>query len=242
MQSRDPIHVLRRKAKLLSRHRFLPLHAALDAIAAEEGYRTWSLLVSRCGQQQKPAVQFLRALKPGDLALIAARPRQGKTLMGLEMLMASASAGRSCAFFTLEYTTRDVIDRLQALGADFERLNDALRVDCSDTIDAEHIMETLSCSSAGTVAVVDYLQLLDQKRDREPLATQVTALRSFARSRGLALVFLSQIDRSYDASVKPLPDAQDIRLPNPLDLGLFDWMCFLQNGDMSISRTGTDRR
>lgn len=55
-------------------------------------------------------------------------------------------------------------------------------------------------------------------------------LRAFARARGLTVAFLSQIDRRYDPTVKALPDLEDIRLPNPLDLGLFDKACFLGNG------------
>ena len=47
---------------------------------------------------------------------------------------------------------------------------------------------------------------------------QVRALKSFARDKGVIVVFISQIDRSYDPTVKPCPDLDDVRLPNPLDL------------------------
>ena len=59
---------------------------------------------------------------------------------------------------------------------------------------------------------------------------QVRALKAFARERGATLVFISQIDRSYDPSKKPCPDLEDVRLPNPLDLKLFDKTCFLNDG------------
>lgn len=80
--------------------------------------------------------------------------------------------------------------------------------------------------------MIDYLQLLDQKREDPELMVQIRALRSFARERGLVLVFISQVDRSYDASRKPFPDLDDVRLPNPLDLSLFDKMCFLNKGEI----------
>lgn len=80
--------------------------------------------------------------------------------------------------------------------------------------------------------VIDYLQLLDQKRENPELMPQVRKLKSFARDRGLILVFISQIDRSYDPSKKPCPDISDVRLPNPLDLSLFDKTCFLNNGEI----------
>ena len=61
---------------------------------------------------------------------------------------------------------------------------------------------------------------------------QVRMLRAFARDRGLVLVFISQVDRSYDPTRKPFPDIGDVRLPNPLDLSLFDKTCFLNSGEI----------
>ena len=86
----------------------------------------------------------------------------------------------------------------------------------------------------GTLVVVDYLQLLDQKRENPELMVQVRALQSFARDRGLIFVFISQIDRSYDPLKKPCPDLEDVRLPNPLDLSLFTKTCFLNNGEVQF--------
>jgi replicative DNA helicase len=95
-------------------------------------------------------------------------------------------------------------------------------------------MQTLASTPRGTLVIIDYLQLLDQKRENPPLADQVRALKAFAKDRGLVIVFISQIDRSYDPSKKPYPDIQDVRLPNPLDLKLFSKTCFLSNGDLRI--------
>jgi replicative DNA helicase len=82
------------------------------------------------------------------------------------------------------------------------------------------------------LVVVDYLQLLDQKRGNPELMVQVRALQAFARQRGLIVVFISQIDRRYDPTVKACPDLEDVRLPNPVDLGLFSKTCFLNNGEV----------
>ena len=46
-------------------------------------------------------------------------------------------------------------------------------------------------------------------------------------ARGLLVAFLSQIDRAHDLTARPYPDLRDVRLPNPLDLRLFDKACFL---------------
>jgi replicative DNA helicase len=80
------------------------------------------------------------------------------------------------------------------------------------------------------LVVIDYLQLLDQKRQHPDLAEQVQRLKRFALERQLIVLCLSQIDRSYDPAQRPWPGMSDVRLPNPLDLGLFTRTCFLNQG------------
>lgn len=225
-----PIHQLKRKARLMSRAERIPLHAALDRIAAAEGYRSWSLLTAK-----QPGMTSVRALWPllesGDLVLIAGRPGQGKTLASLALLAEAMRAGRRGVFLTLEYTPADVLSRLRAINIEPNDFAGLFDCDCSDAISADYIVARLADAPRGTVAVVDYLQLLDQRRDTPELALQVSALKVFARERGLILVFLSQVDRSYEGSGKPFPEIVDIRLPNPLDLSLFDRTCFVNRGE-----------
>ncbi len=45
------VNRLRRRAKLLSREEGIPLHQALNRVAKEEGYQSWSLLVVRNSSQ-----------------------------------------------------------------------------------------------------------------------------------------------------------------------------------------------
>lgn len=82
--------------------------------------------------------------------------------------------------------------------------------------------------------IVDYLQLLDQKRENPTLTEQVKALRAFAQERGLVFVFLSQIHRSFDGGKKDVPNLADVRLPNPLDLMLFTKACFVHANRISF--------
>lgn len=42
-----PIYRLRHKAKLLSREARIPLNQALDRVAKDEGFQSWSLLIAR---------------------------------------------------------------------------------------------------------------------------------------------------------------------------------------------------
>mgnify|MGYP001407052402 CR=1 FL=1 len=235
MRLSAPVHQLKRKARLLSRKENIPLHAALDRIAAGEGFRSWSLLAAKA---VPPAGALYARLHPGDLVLVGARPGHGKTLMSLRLAVEAMKAGNRGVFFTLEYTERDILDRFRALGVDRRRFEKLFAFDASDAICADYIVEAMGAAPRGTLAVVDYLQLLDRKRDHPDLSTQIRTLKAFARDRGITLVFVSQIDRSYDPSRKPCPDMSDVRLPNPLDLSLFDKACFLNGGDVRFQAAG----
>jgi replicative DNA helicase len=231
MKLSAPLYSLKRKAKRLARESDIPLHAALDRVAAAEGFGRWSLLAARASAETT-AERLFACLVPGDLLLVGARPGHGKTLLSLELAVEAMKSGRQAAFFTLEYAQRDMEGRFRALGATPAQFGGLFTFDNSEAISADYIMRALQAVPPGTLAVIDYLQLLDQKRKNPELAVQVRALKAFARERGLILVFISQIDRSYDASAKPCPDIGDVRLPNPLDLSLFSKACFLNDGEV----------
>jgi replicative DNA helicase len=169
--------------------------------------------------------------------LLAGRPGQGKTLLGLALVIEAISRGHQSAFFTLEFTEADVGLCFRRLDRNLEDFRDRLRVDTSDGICADHIVEEMVSAPANTLVVIDYLQLLDQKREHPSVADQVAALRRFARKRGLIIVCLSQIDRRYDPASKPCPGLADVRLPNPLDLSVFDRACFIGRGRMQVVAT-----
>lgn len=231
MRLSQPVYHLKRQARLLSREAKIPLHQALDRIAAREGFASWSLLAAKLSETA-PASKLFAQLAPGDLVLVGARPGHGKTMMSLELAVEAMKSGHRSVFFTLEYTQRDVIQRFHAIGVEPARFNELFEFDNSDAISADYIVKALGSAPRGTLAVVDYLQLLDQKRENPGLMDQVRTLKAFARDSGVILVFISQIDRSYDPSTKPFPDISDIRLPNPLDLSLFNKACFLNKGEI----------
>ena len=233
MKLSAPIYHLKRKAKRLSREEGIPLHDALDRVATTEGFSAWSMLAAKAAALT-PANRLFPQFRPGDLVLVGARPGQGKTLMSLELAVEAMKSGHRAAFFSLEYTEKDVLDRLRAIGVEPAEFDKLFEVDCSDAISADYIVKQMATVPRGTVVVIDYLQLLDQRRENPDLTVQVRALKSFARDKGLIVVFISQIDRSYDPSIKPCPDLSDVRLPNPLDLKLFDKMCFMNNSEVQF--------
>lgn len=235
MRLSAPIHRLKRDARDHARASSTPLHAALDQMAVNEGYKSWSHLAASAAHAPDQAEVLLSSLKPGELVLIGARPQQGKTMFALRLLLLALAAGRDAHFFSLDYNRRDVDERLSALPPHLARHAKRVNIDCSDAISASHIIDHLASAPRGTVVAVDYLQLLDQKRTNPPLQDQVEALSSFAKPRGIILTFISQIDRSFDADKTQLPELADIRLPNPLDLRLFSRAIFLHGGRLVTS-------
>ncbi len=232
MKLSAPIYQLKRRAKLLSRTDTIPLHQALDRIAQEEGFTAWSLLASQ-HETQLLTGPILSQLAEGDLLLIGARPGHGKTLLGLQLLLDAVRESRKATFFTLEYTEQQTMKRIHAL-PEGEALGEKIEIVTSDEISADYVMRHLTGAPRGTVGVIDYLQILDQQRSKPGLSEQVSALQTFARQTGIVLAFISQIDRSFETDGKGLPDLADVRLPNRLDLTLFDKACFLHNREVQL--------
>ena len=228
-----PIFRLKRQAKQLARDRKISLNQALDRIAKSEGFQSWSLLAAQ-HTKSKPAAQILAELTSGDLVLLGARPGHGKTLMGLDLIAQAVAAGGQAIFYSLEYTRSDIAARLQTLGSDSLLRTDAFTFDTSDDICADYVIATARTAPAGSVVVIDYLQLLDQDRAKPSLAEQLASLKAFAKTTGVITILISQIDRNYDPATKPLPDISDVRLPNPVDLTLFTKMVFLNDGELRL--------
>ncbi len=233
MKLSSPIYRLKRQAKLLTRHNGIRLHEALNQIARKEGFKDWSHLAANHAQAT-PAQDIARQMRPGDMVLIGARPGHGKTLLGLELVALADRSSRTGCFFTLDYSESDVWDRFRDLGFDPEAIRRRIVVDTSDKICARYIVDRLETVSDDALIVVDYLQLLDQRRSNPPLDAQIRALNTFAKGSGAVVVMISQIDRAFEASPKPLPGIDDIRLPNPVDLSLFDKRCFLHDGEIQF--------
>ncbi|WP_370677168.1 DNA helicase [Pleomorphomonas sp. PLEO] len=230
MKLSAPIFQLKRRAKLMAKAGNLPLHEALDTIAREEGFARWSLLSARIATGSLSET-ILSRLETGDLLLMAGRPGHGKTLLGLRLLLDAARTGRRAVLFTLEFTEPQARSHLRQLEKPPLGAADQVEVVTSEAISADTIIAHLSDAAPGTVAVIDYLQILDQQRSKPTLADQVAALSAYAQSTGLIVGFISQIDRAFDPDAKRLPDIGDIRLPNLVDLGLFTKACFLHNGE-----------
>lgn len=234
MQISAPLFTLKRRARLAARDSGKPLHACLDEIARAEGFARWSQLAAKASRP-RPSARLLAQLMPSDMMLLAARPGHGKTLLALELVAEAARHGQHGFIFTLDYTTADILARFADLGIDPVPLADRITLDLSDGICADHIIAQTSHAPADSMIIIDYLQLLDQKRDNPDLATQISALKRHAQASGQRIVLISQIDRHFDPTQSPLPGWQNVRLPNPVDVSLFTKGCFLHDGQISLA-------
>ena len=228
-----PLYQLKRRAAELAREQHIPRHEALNRIARSRGFRSWSLLAARFAATS--AVRGLLAqFAAGDLVLLAARPGHGKTLLSLELAATAARQGTHCHFFTLEYTKMDVMEQFRSIGIDPGHLEGRFHFDGSDSISAEYISAALDDVPRGSVVIVDYLQLLDQRRTNPDLSSQVERLKTIASQRGFVMLVISQVDRTFDSARRAFPDLADVRLPNPLDLSVFAKACFLNKGQVQL--------
>ncbi|MES0879039.1 DNA helicase [Roseibium sp. SCP14] len=233
MKLSAPLFRLKRQARQLAREAKLPLHVALDRVAAREGFCSWSHL-SSAQSKAKPETHVLGSLANGEMLLLAARPGHGKTIFGLNLLAEAAKAGTPSTFFSVECSEKEIKRRLPHHSVEELFSPDGIQIDLSEDLCADLIVGQLSAARPGTVAVIDYLQALDQRRTAPELEQQIRTLKNFATRRKIRLVFLSQIHRSFDPERKRLPDFSDLRLPNPVDLSLFTKGCFLHDGQMAL--------
>lgn len=222
MKLSAPVYVLKSQAKALKKAQGFSFSQALNEVARQEGFATWSLLMSK-SERIVPTnySEVLDFLNEGDLMLVAARPRVGKTVFAYGLLAQAEEKKRPKGhLFTLVESEHDARKRFDS--------KDLCWIDCSDDINADYIIAaTRSRVKPGSLIVVDYLQMLDEKRTNAPLQAQISSLQAFAKSSGCIIVFLCQLDRQVGERLDQRPTIADVRLPNPLDLKIFNKILFL---------------
>jgi replicative DNA helicase len=175
-------------------------------------------------------------LNQGDLAVVAARPRIGKTsfVMGLFVQAIQKKVARNF-YFSLSENHRDVAGRISNYDESIGHDNPYISLDYSNDINADYIISKINNEvSKGSLIIVDYLQLLDEKRTNPPLQLQIEKLKSFAKEKGVIIVFLSQVKREVEERPEKKLSEEDLRLPNPLDLKLINKFFLLYKNKMGL--------
>ena len=216
MKLTAPIFILKQQAKTLSRKEKIPLHQALDRIASREGFNAWSLLAAKA-VSDRPSERFIEQLSPGDLALVAARPGQGKTLFSLELAVETIRRGNQAAFFTLEFTQADVAGCLETLGERVTNFTDRLLIDDSDQICADYIADRLASALAKMLVIIDYLQLLRStsrraQDNRQLEISEISAgLKALAKELKIPVIVVAQLNRQPEQRSGGKPRLSDLR-------------------------------
>ncbi len=230
MKLSAPIYQLKRQAHDLKKKRSITLAQALDEIARREGFGAWSLLQAKKHLLLPQSYDdVLSYCNPGDLVLVGGRPQHGKTSFTIGLMMRAIEERKvPCSYFSLSFVEQEVREKMQAYNPALVERSALYNLDCSDEISADYILaQTQPVVKEGSVIVIDYLQLLDQKRTTPPLQHQVEQLRAYAATKRCTIFCISQINRSVEDRSQRRPGVGDIHLPNPLDITLFHKLFFL---------------
>lgn len=175
------------------------------------------------------------ALRPGELAVLAARPGCGKTALALQHAGAAIHQRATCAMFSLEMPGEDLCVRMahQALGAHADhrelaawirahlrqekllKIYDGSAGASIEQIEARSRLLAASPAELGLV-VVDYLQLvappIEAKREhRERQVAAISrALKLLAMELRVPVLLLAQLNREVEKEDR-LPRLSDLR-------------------------------
>lgn len=232
MKLSAPIHALKAQAQLLKKEKAITNTEALDLIAKREGYNSWALLQSKKDDMFPKAYdEILDFFNPGDIVLIGSRPSKGKTAFTIGLFVQaiqSKSAKNYC--FSLSEVHKDIATRMAIYDESIGQKSNYFELDYSNDISAKYIIEkTHKTISKKSLIVIDYLQLLDEKRSNPPLQDQVEQLKNYAKEKECIVIFISQINREVENRSDNKPSMEDIRLPNPLELKFFNKIILLHD-------------
>ena len=212
--------------------------------------RTLEGLLNAAAVPQTPRVAFGipeldRVLAGGvaqqRLALIAARPGEGKTSLALTLLRAAAKDGRRGIFFSLENTVEDTALHALASEGQVSTSNIATR-DLSEmeVKRLRYASEVLSCStiqiddrarlSVSSIRgeakrfamehgdpefiIVDHLSLMEFERGENQnlrVGNTSRALKLLAKELNCAMIVLCQMSRAIESRESPRPKLSDLR-------------------------------
>ncbi|KUK67629.1 MAG: replicative DNA helicase [candidate division WS6 bacterium 36_33] len=184
---------------------------------------------------------LLGGFQKSDLIILAARPSVGKTALALDMMRHAALVeGKTVAFFSLEMSKTQIMDRLLGMQSGIPfweirtgRLSDKKFVKLADTMGeladgnifiddqaGQHInalrtkARRLALEKGLDIIFVDYLQLMhgNSKESRTLEVGEISqGLKNIAKELDIPVVGLSQLSRAIEQRQSRRPQLSDLR-------------------------------
>jgi replicative DNA helicase len=183
----------------------------------------------------------LTGLQDANLVVIAARPSMGKSSLALNIVQNVAAEGHTCAFFTLEMSREEVVQRLLCSHARVDSMKlrtgeltanqwtkltmaagvlyqAPIYVDDSASLTVTEIRakcRRLARSKNLKLVVIDYMQLMQGsgrvENRQQEIATISRALKTLARELHVPIIAVSQLNRSLEQREDKRPRLGDLR-------------------------------
>ena len=176
---------------------------------------------------------------PGELVILAARPKIGKTALAMQIAMYQATGNRPTLFISLEMEDRELVTRilcgsakvnsrkvrtrrldgthiraLEAVAADMKGL--PLKIEDPPQATLQKIRALAKAKKAANgldLLVVDHLSLVRPSDPRRPRHEQVAevsgGLKSLAKELGVVVLCLSQLNRECEGEVPRLHNLRE---------------------------------
>lgn len=185
--------------------------------------------------------KLTNGFQKSDLIVVAGRPGMGKTAFGLSVLLNAAKTGKSCAFFSLEMSSEQLVKRLISIvshiGQKTLRTGNFTADEIQKYIEANNVLEHLpiylddtpfvtvnqiksKCRklyNAGQLDIifVDYLQIMGyskQLQNREQQISEISrSLKGMAKEFNVPVIALAQVNRNVEKSDNKRPRLSDLR-------------------------------
>ena len=205
----------------------------------------------------------IRGLAAGEMAVVAARPSHGKTLVGLQWVYHLSQSGVPCLVCSEEMTIRSLANRFLQFATPVEEAKWAERSDkvWSDvedmTRDMAPLFVTQGLRHAETIydvigtsvreygikfVMVDYLQLLHAEGGSryEQVSNVSRIMKAAATDHNVALVVLAQLNRAVENSDSFSPEMHHLRDSGQIEQDAD--VCFLLQWPFMNERSGDKKR
>ena len=178
--------------------------------------------------------------RPGNMAVLGARPGMGKTCLAVNLTLNALAAGRKCLFLSLEMSGHDIIERLLSArgGIGMQRMSQGLLtereandldgaavflasaplvLDDVGALTGEEAARRISAaaqSSGIDFVVVDYVQLMTGRRSdnrNDQIAEISNTLKRAAMESNATVLVLSQLNRVVERRANLRPILSDLR-------------------------------